>query len=122
MTFKKGFTLIELMMVVAIITILASIALPSYQSLVGETRMKHAQTQMLNIHFQQQNYYLANNKYAESDSIQMPESDYYLFSIEVQDALNFTIKASLMGVFKTGKSCEEFIITSELVRSPAECW
>ena len=46
---QYGFTLIELMIVVAIIGILAAIAYPSYQEYTRKTKRVDAQAEMVNI-------------------------------------------------------------------------
>lgn len=49
MHYKKGFTLIELMIVVAIVAILAAVAYPSYQQYVKRTKRTDAQSEMMMI-------------------------------------------------------------------------
>ena len=56
----RGFTLIELMVVVAIIAILAAIAYPSYQEYVRKTKRVDMQTQMIDLAAQIQRYKIAN--------------------------------------------------------------
>lgn len=56
----RGFTLIELMIVVAIIAILAAIAYPSYQEYVRKTKRVDMQTQMIDLSAQIQRYKIAN--------------------------------------------------------------
>ena len=59
-----GFSLIELMITVAIIGILASIALPSYRSYVTKGSRAAAQTELLQLANLQEKIYLNSSKYS----------------------------------------------------------
>ncbi|MCY1549789.1 type II secretion system protein G [compost metagenome] len=61
---QLGFTLMELMIAVAIVGILAAIAYPSYQQYVIRGNRAAAQAQMMDIANRQQQYLLANRTYA----------------------------------------------------------
>ncbi|MRD47398.1 type IV pilin protein [Caenimonas koreensis] len=60
---SKGFTLIEIMIVVAIIAIIAAIALPSYTSYVARARRADARTTLLQAAQFMQRFYSANDQY-----------------------------------------------------------
>lgn len=60
---NQGFTLIELMIVVAIIAILTAIAYPSYQNYVQRTKRVEAQTELLAIAQKLASYKLANGSF-----------------------------------------------------------
>lgn len=62
----KGFTLIELMIVVAIIGILAAIAFPSYSAYVARARRADARTQLLQAAQFMQRFYAANDAYDQN--------------------------------------------------------
>lgn len=60
---SSGFTLVELMIVVVIIGVLASIALPSYRQYVIKAARSQAKGEMLNISQLQERYFTNNNGY-----------------------------------------------------------
>ena len=60
---SAGFTLIEVMITVAIVGLLASIALPSYSSYIARSRRADARTQLVQVAQFMQRFYAANDAY-----------------------------------------------------------
>jgi len=65
-TRQRGFTLIELMIVVAVMAILASIAYPSYTSYVIRASREAAKSELLQLQNLQEKIYLNSSAYAVS--------------------------------------------------------
>jgi|SRR5690554_4041671 len=59
----RGFTLIELMVVVAVVAILAAIALPSYQEQVRKSRRGQAQADLVELTQRAERFHTVNNSY-----------------------------------------------------------
>lgn len=58
-----GFTLIEMLIVVAIVTILAAIAYPSYQESVRKAKRTEGQAALMQLMLQQERFYSQRNTY-----------------------------------------------------------
>lgn len=60
----KGFTLIEVMIVVVIVAILAAVAVPSYQESIRKSKRTDAREALTRAAAAQERYFFSNNKYA----------------------------------------------------------
>ncbi len=63
---RRGFTLIELMVVIAIVGVLAALAIPSFTAYVKEARMSEASANIQAILESEQAYYIRFQRYTES--------------------------------------------------------
>jgi len=63
-TSQQGFTLIEVMVVVAIVSILIAIALPSYRQHVEDSRRTAAKAMLMQNYQYMQRFYSANSSYS----------------------------------------------------------
>lgn len=61
-----GFTLIELMIAVAVVGILAAIALPSYQEYINRGKRAQARSEVLRAEGWLERFYNENNRYADN--------------------------------------------------------
>lgn len=105
---KNGFTLIELMIVVAIIGILAAIAYPSYQEYVKKTKRVEAQSELVDIASRLQRYKVTNFHYKKTDTTAITLTDVGFPSINPTSqnglytlSLNFTAFDTAKGEFPT---------------------
>ena len=125
---QNGFTLIELMVTVAIVGMLASIAYPSYTSYIIKGNRSAAQAQMLDIANRQQQFLLANRAFASTTTLN--SSGYMLPSTltgkytHAVDVGTGTVPSFTITFTATGNQTSDGNITlnSDGVKTPAAKW
>lgn len=94
-----GFTLVELMIVVAVISILAAVALPSYSSYVARSKRAEVRAEMLKAEGWLERYYTENNRFtsgtAASDTAVPSGFSARFGSVPASGNANYTISLTV---------------------------
>lgn len=111
---NKGFTLIELMVTVAILAILAAIAFPSYTRYVTRTHRSEAQALLSEAAAREERYYAQNNAYTSTvadlnlrSSTGLSDNGFYQLSISTSDSSQggYLLSATPLGTQAKDSEC-----------------
>jgi type IV pilus assembly protein PilE len=123
---KMGFSLMELMIVLAIVAILVALAIPSYTDYVLKANRGEAQQLLLNWANNQEIWRANDTDYATTGEIAAPTHGKFNFTITNRTATTYTLNATAQGSQandkQRGTTCSPLTINQSNTKTPADCW
>jgi type IV pilus assembly protein PilE len=126
----RGFTVIELMIVLVIVALLVALAYPSYIQYVRKSKRGEAQQLLLNWSINQEIYRSNNISYAGKDDLPEPTMDpatYTFDTVGDPDATTYVLQADANGdqendTARDGTDCGVLTLNQNGVKNPPSCW
>jgi type IV pilus assembly protein PilE len=123
----KGFTLIEVMIVVAVLAILATIAVPSYQGTIRKTKRAEAKGALLENVLRLERCYTVSSTYIDCAGVNLgnTEKGYYTIAFDATPTqTTYILSATAVGGQANDTDCAEFNINEKGVKTAtsANCW
>ena len=129
---RNGFSLVELMIVVAVVAILVALALPSYSQYVRKAKRGEAQQLLVNWANNQEIWRSHHTTYANAGTtLGVPTHDNYTFSIAGVTSTTYTLTADPIGDQakdkERGQLCDPLTLTESNSKGPeysgvTYCW
>jgi type IV pilus assembly protein PilE len=123
---QSGFTIVELMVVVAIIAVITALAYPAYSGYVRHANRGEAQQLLMSWSVNQEIWRSNHTSYANDSDLPKPTHSKFTFSIPVRSGTAYTLRA--VGKDDQAKdkegdtSCATLEINQSGGKSPAVCW
>jgi type IV pilus assembly protein PilE len=105
---QRGFTLVEVSICTALIGILTSIALPSYQSAMNKARRADALVALMDVHLAQSRFRANNAVYGNLNEIgtrATSPSGHYVLDVPTATPAGFVVLATASGVQRADSNC-----------------
>ena len=126
----KGFSLVELMVVITIIAILASISIPAYNNYVLRSHRSEARAELLSASNAADNFEIRNGSFPSGSNINSfyhanTQSGLYQLAYSSTSATSYTITATAQGAQAADTPCTnmELQVNGAIVdKTPTECW
>lgn len=123
---QAGITLLELMIVLAVLSILAALALPSYEETMMRSRRSEAREALSDFAARQEQFFTNNKSYATTTGAlgrsATTENGYYVITIPATSATTYTLTATAQAPQDQDADCPTLSLTSTGARTPVDCW
>lgn len=139
----SGFTLIELIITIAVIAVLLAVGIPNYQDYIVRSNRAVGKAELMEVAARQEHYFLNNKQYADDlTNLGYPANPYFIdregtamaaagngtiyqISIAASDNLSFTLALTRQGFQLKDTDCGDFGLDEAGSRTPvnpASCW
>lgn len=126
---NAGFTLVEVMITVVILTILGMVAVPAYFGFLQESRRSEAHTALLALAAAQEQWYANNNTYTADITdllafvpAQVVGQTNYTYQVTAADNSTFTLQADAQAAQAGDAACTAITLNEQGSRMPVACW